>query len=114
MTHLKPDPNRKWSPQEILDIKMPCDLRSYNAAENSRSACATTVREAKILRDRIRKAKVLRFLQNNPSATVPQIIKHFQPEVIAIRTVWGFLQVLQQEGRAKCSGNIWGLKNKDE
>lgn len=108
-----PDPNKKWSPQEILALPMPRDLRSHTV-ENSRSACSITVKEAKILRDRIRKVKVLRFLQTNETATVTQIIKHFQPEIIAIRTVWGYLKVFEQEGRAKCSGRVWSLANKKD
>lgn len=106
--NLYPDPNKKWSPQEILDIPMPRDSRSHTV-ENSRSACSTAVKEAKILRDRIRKARVFRFLKTNQTATVTQIIKHFQPEIIGIRTVCGYLKVFEQEGRAKCSGRVWSF-----
>ena len=102
----RPDPNKKWSPQEILDIPMPRDLRARNL-ENSRTATAVAVAEAKILRDRLRRAKILRFLENNSDVTIAQIIRHFSPETIGIRTIWGYLKVFEQEGKAKLSGNIW-------
>jgi hypothetical protein len=102
----RPDPNKKWSPQEILDIPMPRD-RDYRV--NSRSACATAVAEAKILRDRIRRAKIIGFLEANKNATISQIIHSFKPEAIGIRSVWGWLKVLEKEGIAKCNGNAWNL-----
>jgi len=108
---LSPDPNRKWSPQEILDIPMPRDRRAASPT-NSRSACATAVAEAKVLRDRLRKAKILRFLQNNKDVTVSQVIRHFKPETIGIRSVWGYFKILELEGKAKCSSNIWNFTEK--
>jgi hypothetical protein len=106
---LRPDPNKKWSPQEILDIPMPRDL-DYRAS--SRGACAAAATEAKILRDRIRRAKIIQFLEANKNATISQIIHSFKPETIGIRSVWGWLKLLEKEGRASCSGNAWNLTKK--
>ena len=102
----RPDPNKKWSPQEILDIPVPRDSRE-SARSNARSAATAAVAEAKILRDRIRRARILNFLENNNDVTIAQIVRHFSPEAIGIRTVWGYLKVFEQEGKAKLSGNIW-------
>lgn len=100
------NPDRKWSPQEILNIPEPRDPREISQ-KNSRSATSAAVAEAKIRRNRIRKAKILRFLQTHENVTIPQVIRHFKPETIGIKPVWGYLKVLEQEGRASCSGNIW-------
>lgn len=106
----RPDPNKKWSPQEILDIPMPRDL-DYRTS--SRSACAVAATEAKILRDGIRRAKIMNFLEINKSATISQIIHHFKPESIGIRTVWGWLKLLETEGKVRHTSNtnIWLLSN---
>lgn len=108
---LRPDPNKKWSPEEILAIPVPRDSRD-SARSNSRSATTVAVTEAKILRDRIRKARILNFLENNNDVTISQVVRHFKPEVIGIRTVWGYLKNFEQEGKAEINGNTWNSKAK--
>ncbi|TAG97263.1 MAG: hypothetical protein EAZ19_06830 [Oscillatoriales cyanobacterium] len=55
----------------------------------------------------------MNFLEINKSATISQIIHHFKPESIGIRTVWGWLKLLETEGKVRHTSNtnIWLLSN---